>query len=230
MALFTTLTALSQTPSSNAPDGSVDAPSTIDDQMRSLASFTALLRDEAHVYVSAVTGTNTITGTISTNPTSYTVGRVYRFVAAGANTGGVTLNFNSLGSKSLLRAGNAALTGGELQPTSVYSVVWDGVNFQLMNSVCSSLGYAQSWQNVTVSRALGTTYTNTTGRPIAVAVSYTVSAATTAQPVVNGVIVPCGGGIQAATLLTANFIVPPGATYNVPSTNYTSGLYWVELR
>jgi hypothetical protein len=230
MALFTSLSALSQTPASNAPDGSVDAPSTIDDQLRLLASFIALVRDEAHVYVSSVAGTNTITGTIPTNPTSYVVGRVYRFVAAAANAGAVTLNFNSLGAKSLLKVGNVALTGGELQGTSVYSVVWDGVNFQLTDSVCASLGYAQSWQNVTGSRALGTTYTNTTGRPINVAVSYTVSAPTTAQPVVGGLIVPSGGGIQNATLLTANFIVPPGATYSLPNLNYSSGLYWVELR
>lgn len=45
MALFTTLAALSQTAASNAPDGAVDAPSTIDDNLRLLASFVAQLRD-----------------------------------------------------------------------------------------------------------------------------------------------------------------------------------------
>ena len=45
MALYTSLASLSQTAASNAADGSVDAPSTIDQQTNLLASFTAQLRD-----------------------------------------------------------------------------------------------------------------------------------------------------------------------------------------
>lgn len=45
MALYTTLASLSQTAASNAADGSVDAPSTIDQQTNLLASFIAQLRD-----------------------------------------------------------------------------------------------------------------------------------------------------------------------------------------
>lgn len=45
MALYTTLSSLSQTASANAADGSVDAPSTIDQQTNALASFIAQLRD-----------------------------------------------------------------------------------------------------------------------------------------------------------------------------------------
>lgn len=45
MPLYTTLAALSQTAASNPPDGTVDAPSTLDDQLRLLGSFVAQLRD-----------------------------------------------------------------------------------------------------------------------------------------------------------------------------------------
>ena len=45
MPLLTTLASLSQTPASNAADGSVDAPSTLDNQVNLLASFIAQLRD-----------------------------------------------------------------------------------------------------------------------------------------------------------------------------------------
>lgn len=45
MPLYSTLAALSQTPASNPPDGSVDLPSTVDDQLRFLGSFIAQLRD-----------------------------------------------------------------------------------------------------------------------------------------------------------------------------------------
>ena len=47
MALYTTLTSLSQTAASNAADGSVDAPASIDQQLNLLASFIAQLRDAA---------------------------------------------------------------------------------------------------------------------------------------------------------------------------------------
>jgi hypothetical protein len=45
LALYTTLASLSQTAASNVADGSVDAPSTIDQQTNLLASFIAQLRD-----------------------------------------------------------------------------------------------------------------------------------------------------------------------------------------
>lgn len=45
MPLYTTLASLSQTAASNVADGSVDAPSTIDQQTNLLASFIAQLRD-----------------------------------------------------------------------------------------------------------------------------------------------------------------------------------------
>ncbi len=45
MALYTTLASLSQTATANVADGSVDAPSTIDQQTNSLASYSAQLRD-----------------------------------------------------------------------------------------------------------------------------------------------------------------------------------------
>lgn len=45
MPLYTDIASLSQTPASNAADGTTDAPSTIDNNMNLLASFIAQLRD-----------------------------------------------------------------------------------------------------------------------------------------------------------------------------------------
>jgi hypothetical protein len=45
MAIIKTIAALSQTPDLNGPDGSVDPPSSLDDQERYLGSFIAQLRD-----------------------------------------------------------------------------------------------------------------------------------------------------------------------------------------
>lgn len=238
MALFSTLTALSQTPGSNPPDGATDAPSTIDDQLRYLGSFAALLRDDAHVYVSAVAGTNTITGTIASNPTSYTVGRAYRFVAAGANTGAVTLNFNAIGAKSLLKVGNVALTGGELQATAVYEVAYDGVNFQLvgMYGFKSSLG-ASGYQYLPTGLLLqwGTgTYPASGGSAASVTVSVPVT--WTSGPYMVSV-TPRGsansaaGGVPTVSVAssTTSNINFTADTLGFTSFNQTVPFYWFAL-
>jgi len=81
----------------------------------------------------------------------------------------------------------------------------------------SSLGYGQTWQSVT--RTSGTTYYNTTGRPISVVAYGNASSSATfsATLVVNGFTVSFAGG----NLNTANAggqyflsgVVPPGANY-----------------
>lgn len=57
MPLYTTLASLSQTAASNVADGSVDAPSTIDQQTNLLASFIAQLRDGVNGPFTAWTAT-----------------------------------------------------------------------------------------------------------------------------------------------------------------------------
>lgn len=79
----------------------------------------------------------------------------------------------------------------------------------------SSLGYGQTWQDVTGSRALGTTYYNTTGRPISVSV--TVLAAGAALLTVNGITI-YGSWANSAEYLTVNAIIPPGSYYGAGTT------------
>jgi hypothetical protein len=81
----------------------------------------------------------------------------------------------------------------------------------------SSIGYSQTWQTVT--RTSGTTYYNTTGRPISV-VGYgdAASAASfTATLVVNGITVSNAGGngdtANGGGQYYLSGIVPPSASY-----------------
>jgi hypothetical protein len=88
-----------------------------------------------------------------------------------------------------------------------------------------SIGYGQTWQNVSGSRAANTTYYNTTGRPILVSMSNGNSAAGLTATV-NGVTaatMPSGGGSGSGCY--CSFVVPPGASYSINS----SGT-WSELR
>jgi len=95
----------------------------------------------------------------------------------------------------------------------------------------SSLGYGQTWQNVTGSRALATTYYNTTGKPILVS-HYGFSSTA------NALITLTIGGVaiaqhaQAAGILGSTIagIVPPGVSYSVANAGASPAFTWSELR
>ena len=83
----------------------------------------------------------------------------------------------------------------------------------------ASLGVGQTWQNVAASRAVSTLYTNTTGKPIQIAVMVTGFT----QFQVNGAVMP----VSTTAPVVIQWILPAGATYNVIATGIT---YWFELR
>ena len=97
-----------------------------------------------------------------------------------------------------------------------------------------AFGIGQTWQDVTASRALGTTYTNTTGRPIEVSISLpdTVSQSPTVTINVGGVNILInkyddGGGVSS---FSNSFVVPIGATYRISVNISVPITTWAELR
>ena len=104
-----------------------------------------------------------------------------------------------------------------------------GVGGQALSAM-SSLGYGQTWQLLTGSRALTTTYYNTTGRPIFVNIQVQATTNGTNNLTINGVIacqtVSSGGlGVQVSG------VVPPGGSYSADSNQGSKSLIsWSELR
>jgi hypothetical protein len=99
----------------------------------------------------------------------------------------------------------------------------------LSTNSTNAIGYNQTWQNVLSSRSNGGTYTNSTGKPIMVAVA--------ASPTSNNQYISATvGGVSLGSItLTGGyssgafqFIVPTGTTY-VVSTNGSLNT-WAELR
>jgi hypothetical protein len=93
------------------------------------------------------------------------------------------------------------------------------------------LGVGQTWQAVTGSRAAGTTYTNSTGRPIAVSIASLPSGGNaTATLTVGGVVI---ANTQQTTSIgyapTIFAIIPNSTTYVLTLTNFTLNT-WNELR
>ena len=101
----------------------------------------------------------------------------------------------------------------------------------MLATAASSIGVGQTWQNVYASRAVGTTYTNSTGKPIGVAISYTCSVASTVQGLtINGQSVYCAGS-EIGNGSGFFLIVPDGNTYAFLTNGGTITIItWNELR
>jgi hypothetical protein len=92
----------------------------------------------------------------------------------------------------------------------------------------SSLGYGQTWKSVT--RTAGTTYYNTTGKPIQVLVITSLTQDPNLSITLSGLALtniltqmPSGASAQE----NSTFIVPPGGSYSVVNSNGT--ITWYEL-
>jgi len=113
-----------------------------------------------------VTGTDTITGSMSPALTAYAAGQLFYFVSAGANTGPVTINIDSLGAKSITRDGSTALAAGDINSGEVVVVIYDGTRFQMINA-------ANSFGNTTINGTL--TVTGNTGLQANVSITSALS-------------------------------------------------------
>ena len=95
-----------------------------------------------------VSGTDTITATVSPSLTAYAAGQMFAFVAANTNTGAVTINISSLGAKAITKTGNTALVAGDLTANYLFVVVYDGTQFQVVGVS------ATTFTNLTISGVL----------------------------------------------------------------------------
>jgi hypothetical protein len=100
-----------------------------------------------------------------------------------------------------------------------------------LSTLYNPIGVGQTWSSQT--RSLSTTYTNTTGRTIAVAVSMQAasSGAFTYTVIVGGVSFTVAGGNSTSNIYQPNtFIVPAGATYQINNGSIALLTGWMELR
>lgn len=124
-----------------------------------------------------------------------------------------------------LKASAAAVNGDAMKTFSVATAT------AAPHAVAQSqvVGLAQTWQNMTASRAQGTTYTNSTGKPIMLSICSGSAASSGVALVVSGLsvatsLIQLAGGSFIASVTA---MVPPGATYSVASWNTGT---WFELR
>lgn len=109
---------------------------------------------------------------------------------------------------------------------------FDGTeNLSIETSLLVGLGVGQTTQNLTASRVLGATYTNTTGKPIMVSIRISINEEITALLTVDGEVVSqCYQAVDSATgfaHFTHTWVICDGQSY-VASGGTLLG--WSELR
>lgn len=127
--------------------------------------------------------------------------------------------------------------GGGLAPDAVLSVLLTlSADNELASRVSAlearprGVGDGQSWQDFSASRLMGTTYTNTTGRPIQVQAWAGTNGTTNFLSLsVNGSTASYMGISAAGSGSTVSATVPAGATYAVNGSSVTLQK-WMELR
>lgn len=187
---------------------------------------TTITAADAGKYISISSGSLSV----QINTTGLNAGDRFHFNGNGGSCT-LTLSAGSFVAYGITTVSSLVITNG-----NGMSLFWDGSNLIVENS---SLNLeALTWTDVTASRAFGTTYTNTTGKPITVSV-WAYSGATNGNKQVSIVV----GGVQVATngqygttgnaYPSCSAIIPSGATYSADTngSNVSISLSgWRELR
>ncbi len=95
------------------------------------------------------------------------------------------------------------------------------------------IGVGQTWQDVTASRSAVTTYTNSTGKPIFLAISVLNNSAvsTTTFLQINNIVVAKNQNVFNGDIMgVLSAIVPNGATYKITASTLAYIQLWQELR
>jgi hypothetical protein len=176
-----------------------------------------------------VTQTTFSAGTTGFTPNTNTSGTVTlagTLNIANGGTGSTTLTANSV----VLGNGTSALSGNLIAPSTLGNVLTSNGTTWTSATPTPSLGVGQTWQFP--SRAANVTYTNSTGRPIFIAISAWGTGAINVQfqLTVDGVLLARDAAYEASGTLGASVsaIILAGSTYSISS--LTGTLTWAELR
>lgn len=224
MPVPTTLASLSTTAASNSPGGGENPFPDLDDHIRAGYAFDAQNRDAiaTKLNASAVSAFGlTLIDDADAATARTTLGAV-----------GLTGDQTVAGVKTFSSSPVAPTptTGDNTTKVATTAFVKTTADASAADVEAKVPGIGQTWQDVKASRAIGTTYTNSTAKPIYVAIVATMNTGVVNTLSVDGVVASyasvgvIGGG------LPLNAIVPPGSTYVFNNTGGTSVVYWSELR
>lgn len=115
-----------------APEGM--APSAVNDTMRAMMGGVARMYAELGGAITSGGSSNAYTLTTSSSHSTLATGDIFRFEANHTNTGAATMTVDSSATDSIVMPDGDALAAGAIQSGGIYTLVFDGTNFQLTDS------------------------------------------------------------------------------------------------
>ena len=141
------------TPSANLPMAGFRHTGVGNATARDQYAAAGQIQDAGLITLGSVSGTNTITGSLTPAITAYATGMMIQFIPAAANTGAVTINVNSVGAKAITKLGTTALVAGDLLSGSPATAIYDGTRFILLNPAASLIQIAYKTASETVNNS-----------------------------------------------------------------------------
>lgn len=122
------------TPTANLPMGTYRHTGVSNGTARDQYATLAQLQDGGAQYVGSVSGTDTITGSLTPAIAAYATGMVVVLTPANTNTGAVTLALNGLSAKSIVTRTGTALPAGSLLAGYPVALIYNGTSFVSVNT------------------------------------------------------------------------------------------------
>lgn len=195
-------------PTANLPMGGYRHTNVDDAAARTDYARADQVQDCALSTLTSVSGADTITATAPLSMTAYVTGQEFSFVSAGANTGAVTLNINSIGAKDVTKRGTTALDAGDIPSGAVAVVQYDGTRFQLTGPAPAPTALPSASDTVAGIVELSTDAEAQTGTDTARAITPANLAAVTATETRAGVVELATSAEAQAGTDTARALTP----------------------
>lgn len=181
------------TPSANLPMGGYIHTGVGNATLRTQYAVSGQVQDGTYEYLTSVSGTDTITATAALGMNALATGSVFRFIAAGDNTGAVTLNINAIGAKNVYKSGTIALVAGDIPSGAAIQVLYDGTQFQLVSGANTGGGatggggdqvFIENDKVITTSYTIPTTKNAMTTGPVTINSGVTITVPTDSRWVI----------------------------------------------
>jgi len=165
-------------------------------------------------FVAAATGTLGTMSTQNANNVAITGGTISGITSLGVSGTATATTFSGAGTSLTGTAASLSIGGSAASATNATNILGNA---------------SQAYGDYIGSRSINTTYTNSTGKPIWVAVAWTATGNGDYSATVNGNLAYFTRQ-DLYPRANVDFVVPIGATYSVSSTAGQAPAYWYELR
>lgn len=173
------------TPSANLPMGGYKHTGVANGSARDQYASVAQLQDDGPKIVGSVSGTNTITGTLTPAITAYATGMQVILLPAETNTGFATLSLNGLSARTILMADGNATLGGDLRPGLPVLLTYNGSAFVVTGANPTTAAFTITLTGVAESVTGTATYVRN-GRMVLLAIPYMVGTSNTTSMTLTG--------------------------------------------